>query len=147
MDVKISVWPFTVYLLCSLHYHCSSNNNLLFKSKKWEVCNDNLKCLTFLLQGKPLFLDKIGTTYYFEWKSLIACHGSALDREHQVPCYVYDGAGKLHDVSGLTNINTPYGTTASDGKRLEFNVCRKVTGGQGRLLRLKKKSYIEYLYV
>ena len=91
----------------------------------------------FILQGKPLFLDKIGTTYYFEWKSLIACHGSALDREHQVPCYVYDGAGKLHDVSGLTNINTPYSTTASDGKKREFNVCRKVTGGQGGLLRLK----------
>ena len=79
--------------------------------------------------------------------SLIACHGSALDREHQVPCYVYDGAGKLHDVSGLTNINTPYSTTASDGKKLEFNVCRKVTGGQGRLLRPKKKSAIEYPYV
>lgn len=78
-------------------------------------------------------MDKIGNTYYFEWKSLIACHGSALDDVHQVPCYVYESSGQLHDISGLTNITEPYSVTASDGKKLEFNVCRKVTGGQGTL--------------
>lgn len=85
-------------------------------------------------QGKPVLLDTIGETFYFEWRSLIACQSYSEDHEHQIPCYVYDTDHNLHDLSGLTKIKSPFSVTTADRKSLEFNVCRKVSGGKGRYM-------------
>ncbi|XP_056014073.1 cation-independent mannose-6-phosphate receptor-like [Ostrea edulis] len=88
----------------------------------------NLKCGKSL--GVPRFLSYTYCTSYFEWRTSYACQNMPVSH-HEVPCYVYDDHGRLHDLSALVKTQGGYLVDSAEGWDFYINVCRDISSGTG----------------
>ncbi|XP_038048004.1 cation-independent mannose-6-phosphate receptor-like [Patiria miniata] len=100
-------------------------NSTQTPKEKWQTTID-FKCDKTL--GSPIFIERSGCTYFFEWHSTVACKNLATAAVHEVPCSVYDNNNKKRDLTPLIKQQGGYkvDSDATD-QDLYINVCRDIT--------------------
>ncbi|KAG7460969.1 hypothetical protein MATL_G00204630 [Megalops atlanticus] len=78
--------------------------------------------------GTPEFVTESKCVHYFEWRTYVACRKDKFKPHKEVPCYVFDGDGKKHDLNPLIKLTDGYLVDDSDDEiDLYINICRSIT--------------------
>nr|XP_045014516.1 cation-independent mannose-6-phosphate receptor [Jaculus jaculus] len=77
--------------------------------------------------GSPEFVTATDCVHYFEWRTTSACKKDIFKANKEVPCYVFDGELKKHDLSPLIRMSGGYLVDDSEpDTSLFINVCRDI---------------------
>ncbi|XP_038659271.1 cation-independent mannose-6-phosphate receptor isoform X2 [Scyliorhinus canicula] len=76
--------------------------------------------------GSPEFVATSDCVHYFEWKTFVACKKSTFNPKKEVPCYVFDEAGKKHDLNPLIKMSGGYLVDSPEEEDLYINICRDI---------------------
>ncbi|XP_045356158.1 cation-independent mannose-6-phosphate receptor [Leopardus geoffroyi] len=122
-------------------YHSVGDSSLktatrsLLEFNTTETCKQNANhkiqtSITFLCGktlGTPEFVTATDCVHYFEWRTTAACKKDIFKANKEVPCYVFDGEFKKHDLNPLIKISGGYLVDDSDpDTSLFINVCRDI---------------------
>ncbi|XP_022089875.1 cation-independent mannose-6-phosphate receptor-like [Acanthaster planci] len=100
-------------------------NSTANPKEKWQTTID-FKCDKTL--GSPVFIERSGCTYFFEWHSTVACKNLVTAPIHEVPCSVYDNGNKKRDLTPLIKQLGGYKVDSETADQdLYINVCRDLT--------------------
>ncbi|XP_077611202.1 cation-independent mannose-6-phosphate receptor [Crocuta crocuta] len=98
---------------------CKQNRNHKIQSSITFLCGKTL--------GTPEFVTATDCVHYFEWRTSAACKKDIFKANKEVPCYVFDGEFKKHDLNPLIKISGGYLVDDSDpDTSLFINVCRDI---------------------
>uniref|UniRef100_A0A673TKJ8 Cation-independent mannose-6-phosphate receptor n=1 Tax=Suricata suricatta TaxID=37032 RepID=A0A673TKJ8_SURSU len=98
---------------------CKQNQNHKIQSSITFLCGKTL--------GTPEFVTATDCVHYFEWRTSAACRKDIFKAKKEVPCYVFDGEFKKHDLNPLIKISGGYLVDDSDpDTSLFINVCRDI---------------------
>ena len=87
-------------------------------------------CIRYIfLQGRPSYLGEFECSFYFEWESFHFCKDLPKPT-NQIPCFIYNNASKLIDLSPLTKLKGGYLVSSENGRDFYINVCRDLTPGK-----------------
>ncbi|XP_078412852.1 cation-independent mannose-6-phosphate receptor [Cetorhinus maximus] len=76
--------------------------------------------------GSPEFVATSECVHYFEWKTFVACGKSTFNPKKEVPCYVFDEAGKKRDLNPLIKMSGGYLVDSPEEDDLYINICRDI---------------------
>nr|XP_060473234.1 cation-independent mannose-6-phosphate receptor [Panthera onca] len=98
---------------------CKQNTNHKIQTSITFLCGKTL--------GTPEFVTATDCVHYFEWRTTAACKKDIFKANKEVPCYVFDGEFKKHDLNPLIKISGGYLVDDSDpDTSLFINVCRDI---------------------
>ncbi|XP_053567150.1 cation-independent mannose-6-phosphate receptor [Bombina bombina] len=115
----------------------SNRNILVFNTTQKCAVSDqhiqssiNLICGTTL--GTPEFVKSTECVHFFEWRTFTACKNDKFKPIKEVPCFVFDGDQKKHDLNPLIKISGGYLVDDSDTDAdLYINICRNIGTSEG----------------
>ncbi|XP_062345985.1 cation-independent mannose-6-phosphate receptor [Cinclus cinclus] len=112
----------------------NTTRNCLQQGSEHQIqSNINFMCGKTL--GTPEFVTATECVHYFEWRTFVACKKDLFKPVKEVPCYVFDGDIKKHDLNPLIQVSGHYLVDDSDDDSLFINVCRDIGSSSGETRR------------
>ncbi|XP_006264642.3 cation-independent mannose-6-phosphate receptor [Alligator mississippiensis] len=105
-----------------------------------HMIQSNINFLCGKTLGTPEFVTATECVHYFEWRTFVACKKDLFKAKKEVPCYVFDGPWKKHDLNPLIKISGSYLVDDSDDDSLYINVCRDIESSDDETRRCPEGS-------